>query len=678
MRRNAGAFRGFNGFTLSKKTKKRGKYHLRNCVASLLIALLISVTHLLVGLSADAQTPGDGSHQVFAHYMPNFPPRGIDPDSNYWWSAPFDPDYDNYNAKPILYTLDMNAQDRNLQAYVDEIKLAKSYGIDGFFVDLLEDNEAYRNTWQRLIQAAEIVGSFKIGLMPDSSTLGDNDSGSFGYATKVQKMKNWLDLAGNSPALLRYSGKPAVIPYAVGYPYGGTAPDEKTYVVDWFANHGMPISYMANHGLDWQMYTLPYAKDPQTGFQTFAFGTGSFSPLADVNLRQRALDYWPSSFMQMGENSFLYMNKNAHWYLSSRLSTRYRDIWTWSISRRDRFRWMQIITWNDWSESAISPSVNHFMAYQPITKYYADWFKSGSQPSITQDVISIYHRSHPAKASPSPYNSQINQGLWNASDEVEALAMLKAPATIYLNTGSKEYSISVGAGIQSLIMPFQTGKQSARIVRNGQTVAQVSSLVPIHTVPARQNGWQIGATSAFPPESVALSNWSTFSGSWSGSGASRNGSGLTSVGVGAQLGNYHVTAQVKPSSGANNTNASVVARAQGNSYYRLAVGKWDNTAQWRLSRFDNGSETVLASNSTSYQANVTRGLRLDCVGEYVVAYVDGSLKKVVSDWGVSSKHWSDTRWSYGQAGVAADGASANFTSISVKRYDVVKNVSSSG
>jgi hypothetical protein len=630
-------------------------------------ALLVTMA-LIAFLDAShvmAQAPTAPPRMVFAHYMPCFPPRGINPESGYWYGTQFDPRYDDHRARPILYTSSLTAPDPELQAYVDEINMAKSYGLDGFLVDELEDSPGYRACWQHLLRAAEIVGNFKIGVTPDYATLNNPDGGDIKNQSRQQKIKHWLDIAGNSPALLRLDNKPCVIPYGVGHPDGKSVIGEKA-MVDWFAQSGMPIAYMATHGLDWPLYKQPYANDPQTGFQTFAFGTGSFCPGADTGLRQRALDYWPKSFMQMGENSFLYMNPGPNWYINAHGSTVYRDIWQWNITHRDRYRWVQVITWNDWGESGIAPSVNHFMAWQPVTKYYTDWFKTGTAPRITKDIVFVYHRAQPVKAAPTRYPKRTIKT--DATDDVEALAFLTAPATLILQTGETVYRQEVPAGVQSLLKPVELGVQSARIERNGKVIASATSPVPCHNNPARQNLWTIGATSAYPLRSIKLDNWSALSGTWTGAGDQRNGTGASLVGVGAQMGNYRVSAQVTPSLD-DNTYAGVITRAQKNSYYLLAIGTWNHATEWRVLRVFDGVETVLESGKLALPAKTPRTIRLDNAGAYLVAFVDDKLLTVLSDWGPDTKVYHDPRYTYGQAGVSAGGAEMTFTQVRVESFD---------
>jgi hypothetical protein len=252
--------------------------------------------------------------------------------------------------------------------------------------------------------------------------------------------------------------------------------------------------------------------------------------------------------------------------------------------------------------------------------------------------------------------------VWVPTDELEALAMLTAPATLILKTGGTEYRHDVGAGIQSLIKPFALGVQSARIERGGVTIASVTSPVPIHNRPARQNLWFIGADSSHAPRLVPNDNWSTLSGKWSGTGSTRRGSGLSLVGEGSQLGNYQISATVMPLSAADGSRAGLVVRAlnNGTQYYSFAIGMWNGASRWRISKSEGGVETNLGSGPTTYKTKQAHTLRLDAVGEHLIAYLDNQLV---------SANVSDYKLPYGQAGVTAINTSATFTKISVKSYD---------
>ena len=618
-----------------------------------------------------AQTEPDASqqHLVFAHYMPCFHAFGLNPADTYWWAAQYNPTEQKggLTARPIVAVSGQG--DADLQATVADIQLAKSYGIDGFLVDELDDTGGYSPTWQRLLKAAEIVGGFKIGLMPDYATLPATDAKDPTHFPRREKILHWLRLAEKSPAFLRVGGKPVVFPYGAGFPDGLhsdydpalTYPaGEKKDLVDWLAEQGMPVAYAASHGLDWKLYEQPYAHDPETGFQTFAFATGSFTPVVDDKYFNRALTYWPPSLMQMGENSFVYYNRGWRYAVGGDLSAYYRHRWEWNVAHRDRLHWIMLVTWNDWGETALAPSPNHLQAWQPLTRYYTDWFKTGRKPIITRDVLTLFHRPHPFAAKLSPTTFQMSGQIETPRDVVEAVALLSRPATLVIETGGHVERKPVGAGVQSYVMPFALGVQSARIERSGKVIAAVTTAIPITDHPARQNLWFVGADSAHPPRPLVSHK------------ASQTVTGLSLFGDGLQLGDCSVSGRVLPASDGADVGIGAHMTDGGKSGYRLTLGKTADGGQWRLEKWDKGKATTLDSGPLSYAAHT---LRLDCVGEYRVAYLDGKLIGEVSDY----PSYPDSSYlAYGQAGLFTEGAPTQFADVQVSSYDPDTNALTAG
>ena len=387
-----------------------------------------------------------------------------------------------------------------MQGAVDEIRLAKSYGIDGFMVDELADTDSYRTVWLRLLKAAEIVGNFKIGLQPDFATLGTSRPPRTARpGLQRDKMKHWIDLAKDSPALLRFGGKPVVMPYGAGDPdakhYDGkvTYPEgEKRDVVDWFAAQGEPIAYAAMHGLGWPIYASPYANDPKTGFQTFAFATATFSPgdnvdtmADDVNIRQgppRAQGQHPAARagllaqkLHAGRRSLLHVREPRpalvhraapEHALARRLGVERGAPGPHPVGRADHLERLGRVR-----HRAVHQDLHGACSRSRATTPTGS--RPASAPKITQDVVTIFHREAPIAAAPTKYPNRVGGPV--PSDEVEALAMLTAPSTLVLKSGDKEYRQAVGAGVQSLIKPFALGVQSARIERHGVVVASITS-----------------------------------------------------------------------------------------------------------------------------------------------------------------------------------------------------------
>jgi hypothetical protein len=613
---------------------------------------------------------------VLAHYMPCFPAQAWVAGRGDWYGNDFSPKTGSrggLSAKPILYTKDTT--DPDLSGMVWDMRIAKQYGIDGFLIDELEDGDKgsglnYRNTWRRLLKAAEIVGDFKIGLMPDYACIGAATS----RPEARDKIKAWVDIGMQSPAFLRYEGKPVVFPYGVGFPDGRykkldnllACVAEKRDLVDWFAAQGQPIAYAPEISVDWPAYKAPYDNDPQAGFQTYSFAVGQFTPTAGDKDMQRPLDYWPPSMMLMGENAFMYYNRGWCYGSGHTVTGNYRHRWDWNIAHRDRYRWIMLVTWNDWGETAIAPSNNHFMAWQPLTRYYADWFKTGREPKISADTIEIFHRPHTFDATPIADKFRIqdvpNFQMAKPMDTVEAVAFLKAPATIVIETGSKTYRKDVPAGLQAFEAPFEIGVQSARIERGGKSVASIASPVPVTDKPGRQDLWFVAADSAHPPRPVPAIDWSDVVGSWRVEKDKRIGTGLSVFGDGVALGYVSVSAKVRLPDNAPNATAGVVVHVSddgANAIRLVATG----AGQWRLEAVV--GQTVAPLANDALPTNGPHTLRHDSVGEYLIAYIDGKLAKQVPYF-CDAK--DKTQRPYGKVGVYADGGSTEFSAISANSY----------
>ena len=77
----------------------------------------------------------------------------------------------------------------------------------------------------------------------------------------------------------------------------------------------------------------------------------------------------------------------------------------WASSIQGDADWVQVVTWNDYSESGqISPYTDATLrtdigtGYYDLNGYYAAWFLTGQQPQITHDVLYYFYRREPTTA----------------------------------------------------------------------------------------------------------------------------------------------------------------------------------------------------------------------------------------------------------------------------------------
>ena len=164
--------------------------------------------------------------------------------------------------------------------------------------------------------------------------------------------------------------------------------------------------------------------------------------------------------------------------------------WEAIIGDRDQYDIVQILTWNDYGEShyvgpikgslpnseAWTIGFNH-TAFLDVHKFYAEGFKTGSFPNITEDRLVIWSRPHPALAKASDDNVGAPTSFDLFQDNVWALAITSVPGTVTLKTSpTNSKSFNVLSGVTKLAIPISPGDtMGGSIERNGQTVVEVSA-----------------------------------------------------------------------------------------------------------------------------------------------------------------------------------------------------------
>ena len=186
----------------------------------------------------------------------------------------------------------------------------------------------------------------------------------------------------------------------------------------------------------------------------------------------------------------------------------------WEGAIRDGANWVEIVTWNDWSEKTyVAPfgppdktdlwggnfgKINYdHVAYLEASLYYMDWFKTGVQPKITKDKIFYFYRTEP-KAATGQHMApdEVKRGLKaidgadSLQDKVFVTCFLTAPAQLFLFSGEGTGSavsmatFSAPAGVSHFAMPFLAtptvaGKQHFFLKRNGKTLIDKIGEQPI-------------------------------------------------------------------------------------------------------------------------------------------------------------------------------------------------------
>lgn len=152
---------------------------------------------------------------------------------------------------------------------------------------------------------------------------------------------------------------------------------------------------------------------------------------------------------------------------------------------------IQLVTWNDYSECGqVSPYTDATLdptigtAFYDLTGYYATWFATGEQPTITQDVLYWCYRrmnssaTHLAQPLSFSFVSSVEES------NIELLGFLTIPGTLMINGIAKDCD----AGITSFKQPTVPGFPKFALQRNGSDVFRFSGPVWIYGA----GGWPKG------------------------------------------------------------------------------------------------------------------------------------------------------------------------------------------
>ena len=123
----------------------------------------------------------------------------------------------------------------------------------------------------------------------------------------------------------------------------------------------------------------------------------------------------------------------------------------WSQAIEAKYPYAHLITWNDYGEGTeFAPSSGSQFVFYDLSAYYIEQFKTGRPPPITADAIYYTYRPEmfdphrPAAPGDKPMQSP---GPTPISNEVEMVAMLRAPATLRIQLAGQTVNANVGAGL---------------------------------------------------------------------------------------------------------------------------------------------------------------------------------------------------------------------------------------
>lgn len=354
-----------------------------------------------------------------------------------------------------------------LDDMVDEVERAKAAGFDGFTVDLMSTSTTGDN-YQRVlnvITAAGQVGDFLILLMPDMTA----SVGGLSYTA----LANYVHTLGKYSACFRIGGQLVVSPFGVEHQpnsYWTNFKSQMTSLGDTVKLVPCPVGSATSYEPTYTgMYGWSEWGSRYPGANSTATGAGT--------PKQKILDMQSSGYIWMQPVSLQDTRPNQHNYREAQNTTNLRN--TFDIAIAGGADWIQVPTWNDFSENAhVCPSDAYGSAYLDLISYYLEWFHTGSQPHILDDQIFIttrkqLHNTVSQYNEPSPMSVV---GSTTPRDKVEALVFLTATSDVVIHVGAATTtSTGLSAGIHAVTADLAAGTISVDIKRSSVVVKTLTS-----------------------------------------------------------------------------------------------------------------------------------------------------------------------------------------------------------
>jgi Glycosyl hydrolase family 71 len=430
------------------------------------------------------------SKKVFAHYFYPFP-LSIDnrsPAKDYYntqflnkegesnkWSA--QGGFLRQRPLPVNASSDPHWQQINMQR---EVTTAIARGITGFAFDVMSVDQATNANSQLhlMLNAAQAVDSrFKIMIMPDITALGTNADAVVQIIQSVAKSPSAYKLA---------DGRLVVSAFDANL----NSPAWWQGVLNRLKTAGINTAFVPTF-LGWTNYADLF-QSISYGYADWGTATAHASSLLEDDPSIAHASF--NKIFMMPVDSQQFRPKNYQFWEAGN-SASFRTGWNNAI--QGKADWVQLVTWNDYSESGeVSPYTDNTLngtigtGYYNLNGYYATWFLTGHAPTITHDVLYYFYRREPTNAR-APRQSQGDHvaGSDAAENSIELLAFLTAPTDLKIAIGGKTYTHHYATGgVVSFKVPSQPGTPTFTVSRGNLDVFSFKGGVPIYGVSGLPSG----------------------------------------------------------------------------------------------------------------------------------------------------------------------------------------------
>jgi hypothetical protein len=428
--------------------------------------------------------------KVFAHYFFPFPVSidNAQPENDYYnanylnrhgeankWLA-----QGGFLRTRPLGTTPLSSSNWKLLNMEAEVRAAIARGITGFTFDVFTVGEATDSDGplNLMLAAAHAVDSrFKIIVMPDITVL-NSDS-----AAVVQI----IAAVASSPAAYHLSdGRLVVSAFDAGLDSAGWW----QAVINQLSAKGVKIAFVPTF-LSWTQEAESFASISY-GFGDWGTATSSSASGMQGNPESAQTTYGKIFMMPVDPQQ--YRPKDfAYWEAGN--STSFRNAWISSI--HGDADWVQLVTWNDYSESSqVAPYTDTTLrrdigtGYYDLNGFYAAWFSSGQEPQITHDVLYYFYRREPTSAAAPNQQEKAKLATGSAENDIELVALLTEPGVLTITIGDKTYTQNATAGVNSFKVPSQPGTPRFTLSRNGSEVFSFEGGVQIYGASGLPSGLQ--------------------------------------------------------------------------------------------------------------------------------------------------------------------------------------------
>jgi hypothetical protein len=351
-----------------------------------------------------------------------------------------------------------------------EVRAAIARGITGFTFDSMAASDATDSSSELhlMLAAAQAVDSrFKILIMPDMSVLG----------TDASAVVQIIAAVAGSPAAYRLSdGRLVVSPFDAGL----NTPAWWQSVISQLSSQGIQIALVPTF-LGWASEAAAFSA-LSYGFSDW--GTATVAGVdaleggpAIVHSSYKKIFMMPVDPQQYRPKDFVYWDAGN--------SAALREAWTGSI--KGDADWVQVVTWNDFSESSVIAPVTDATLQRSIgtgfynlTGYYASWFLTGQEPTITHDVLYYFYRREPVTGAASGQSQLDIDYSGVPENSIELLGFLTSPGVLKITIGGKTFTQNAAAGIVSFKIPTQPGTPLFTLSRSGTDVFSFEGGVQIY------------------------------------------------------------------------------------------------------------------------------------------------------------------------------------------------------